>query len=290
MIKIKIKKKLISTDIKPFYLDIDLQIKNNQFITIFGKSGSGKTTILRTIAGLEKADEGFIHVVDEVWLDTKKGINLPPQKRKIGFLFQDYALFPNMNVEENIKFAMEKEDKNLLEELLEILDIKNLRKRNINTLSGGQKQRVALARAIARKPKILLLDEPLSALDYQMRQMLQKEILKIHKRFNLTTIMVSHDRAEVFKMSEKVIVIENGKIIKEGTPEDVFLEEKISGKVKIYGEILDIKKEDIVYVITILVGNDILKVVATEEEIKGLKVGDLVLLSVKAFSPIIIKV
>lgn len=290
MIKIKIKKKLISTDIKPFYLDIDLQIKNNQFITIFGKSGSGKTTILRTIAGLEKADEGFIQVVDEVWLDTKKDINLPPQKRKIGFLFQDYALFPNMNVEENIKFAMEKEDKNLLEELLEILNIKNLRKRNINTLSGGQKQRVALARAIARKPKILLLDEPLSALDYQMRQMLQKEILKIHKRFNLATIMVSHDRAEVFKMSEKVIVIENGKIIKEGTPEDVFLEEKISGKVKIYGEILDIKKEDIVYVITILVGNDILKVVATEEEIKGLKVGDLVLLSVKAFSPIIIKV
>ncbi|RMD45875.1 MAG: ATP-binding cassette domain-containing protein [Aquificota bacterium] len=288
MIKIDIEKKLTSHN-GEIVLSISTQIKEKEFITVFGESGAGKTTFLRIIAGLTVPDRGFIEVNGDVWFDSERGINLPPQKRKIGFVFQDYALFPNMTVEENILFAMEKKDISFLEELLEIVDLKGLRKRKPDSLSGGQKQRVALARAIARKPEILLLDEPLSALDIKTRQVLQEEIKKIHEKFNLTTFLVSHDYSEIFKMSNRVLYLKNGIVFKEGTPEEVFIEKRISGKVKITGEVLKIKKEDIVFVLSIFAGSSIIRVVATEEEAKEIKVGDKVLIAVKAFNPVIFK-
>ena len=154
MIRIDIEKKLISQS-GEIVLNVSTQIKEKEFITVFGESGAGKTTFLRIIAGLTVPDRGYIEVNGKVWFDSKRGINLPPQKRKIGFVFQDYALFPNMTVEENILFAMEKRDTAFLEELIEIVNLKKLRNRKPDTLSGGQKQRVALSRAIARKPEIL---------------------------------------------------------------------------------------------------------------------------------------
>lgn len=289
MIEINIKKKLFSHD-GEFNLSISKSINEGEFLAIFGKSGSGKTTILRIIAGLEKPDKGTIKFGNDIWFDHKKNINLPPQKRKTGFLFQDYALFPNMTVEDNIKFAMEKKDDSLLKKLIEITELEELRNRNVQSLSGGQKQRVALARAVARKPRILLLDEPLSALDFQTRLKLQDEILKIHKEFNLTTILVSHDYSEIFKMTNRVLVIENGEITKDGSPEDIFLQEKLSGKFKITGEILKIEKEDVLFILTIQAGGNILKVVATENEIRNIKTGDKVLIASKAFNPIIMKI
>jgi len=288
MIRIDIKKKLISQS-GEIVLNISTQIKEKEFITVFGESGAGKTTFLRIIAGLTVPDRGYIEVNGKVWFDSKRGINLPPQKRKIGFVFQDYALFPNMTVEENILFAMEKKDTVFLEELIEVVNLKKLRNRKPDTLSGGQKQRVALARAIARKPEILLLDEPLSALDIKTRQFLQEEIKKIHERFNLTTFLVSHDYSEIFRMSNRVLYLKNGVIFKEGTPEEVFIEKRISGKVKITGEVLKVEKEDIIYVLSIFTGNSIIKVVATEEEAKSIKVGDKVLIAIKAFNPVIFK-
>ncbi len=288
MIRIDIKKKLISQS-GEIVLNISTQIKEKEFITVFGESGAGKTTFLRIIAGLTVPDRGYIEVNGKVWFDSKRGINLPPQKRKIGFVFQDYALFPNMTVEENILFAMEKRDTAFLEELIEIVNLKKLRNRKPDTLSGGQKQRVALARAIARKPEILLLDEPLSALDIKTRQFLQEEIKKIHERFNLTTFLVSHDYSEIFRMSNRVLYLKNGVIFKEGTPEEVFIEKRISGKVKITGEVLKVEKEDIIHVLSIFTGNSIIKVVATEEEAKSIKVGDKVLIAIKAFNPVIFK-
>jgi len=288
MIRIDIEKKLISQS-GEIVLNVSTQIKEKEFITVFGESGAGKTTFLRIIAGLTVPDRGYIEVNGKVWFDSERGINLPSQKRKIGFVFQDYALFPNMTVEENILFAMEKKDTVFLEELIEIVNLKELRNRKPDTLSGGQKQRVALARAIARKPEILLLDEPLSALDIKTRQFLQEEIKKIHERFNLTTFLVSHDYSEIFRMSNRVLYLKNGVIFKEGTPEEVFIEKRISGKVKITGEVLKIEKEDIIYVLSIFTGNSIIKVVATEEEAKSIKVGDKVLIAIKAFNPVIFK-
>ena len=289
MIEIKLKKELLHSSGK-ITLDIEMKVKEGEFLSIFGESGAGKTTLLRMIAGLTNPDKGYIKVKNHVWFDSEKNINLPPQKRKIGFVFQDFALFPNMTVEENILFAMEKKDRGFLEFLLDFTELKNLRKRKPETLSGGQKQRVALARAIARKPDILLLDEPLSALDIKTRLKLQDEILKVHKKFNLTTFLVSHDYSEIFKLSNRVIHIKKGKIFKEGSPEEIFLDRRISGKVKVYGEVLKIEKEDIVYVVSIFSGNNVVKVITTEDEIKDISVGDKVFITVKAFNPMIFKI
>jgi molybdate transport system ATP-binding protein len=221
LIDIKIKKRLkLSEGYKD--LDINLYVKRGEIITIFGKSGEGKTTLLRIIAGLTNVDSGYIKVNQQYWFNSDLKINLPPQKREIGFVFQNYALFPNMTAEENILFGMEKEDKDFLEELIRLMELEKVRKLKPNKLSGGQKQRVALARALARKPKILLLDEPLSALDWEMRLKLQEEIKNIHKRFNTTIFLVSHNIDEVVKLSDRVFYLKNGRIEREGKPKEIF--------------------------------------------------------------------
>ncbi|NPA51466.1 MAG: ATP-binding cassette domain-containing protein [Aquificae bacterium] len=288
MIEIKVKKELSSVK-ETFKLDVDITIKNREFITIFGKSGVGKTSLLKIIAGLIQVDYGFIKINDQIWLDTEKNINLPPQKRKIGFVFQDFALFPNMTVEQNIAFAMAKKDKNFLKKVLEVTEIENIKHKKPDTLSGGQKQKVALARAIARKPTLLLLDEPFSSLDLETRQKLQEELKKIHDEFNLTTILVSHDFSEIFRLSDRVFLLEKGKIKKHGKPEDIFIQEKLSGKVKLTGQILNIEKEDIMYIITVLIGNNVIKIVAVEEEIKELNIGDNVIIATKGFNPFVLR-
>ncbi len=286
--KIKLKKRLKGYK-GDFILDVDISIRKGSFITIFGRSGAGKTTLLKMLAGLLKPDEGFIEVSGKVWYDSTMGIDLPPQKRRVGVVFQDYALFPNMTVEENILYGMEKKDEDLLEMLLSLTELKELRKRKPQSLSGGQKQRVALARAVARKPDILLLDEPLSALDIDMRKKLQEELQMIHRTFSLTTFLISHDFSEVFRLSDKVFVMENGKIIKEGRPDQIFVQERISGKVRFSGEILQINREDVVYIVSVLVGNNIIKVVADPDEVQDLSVGDKVVVASKAFNPFILK-
>ncbi len=286
--KIKVKKRLKGRD-REFILDVEIAAEDKSIVAIFGKSGGGKTTLLKTVAGLLQPEEGYIEVGGMVWFDSSKGINLPPQKRKVGFVFQEYALFPNMTVEENIVFGMEKRDNEFLEHLLKLVSLEKLRKRKPYTLSGGQQQRVALARALARRPEILLLDEPLSALDYETRRKLQEELLKIHQEFGITTVMVSHDFSEVFRLSDVVFVIDEGRIVKKGRPDDVFIQERISGKVKFSGIVLSIERDETVFVVSVLVGSNIIKVIADPEEVENLKEGDNVVIATKAFSPFILK-
>jgi len=197
-------------------LAVKLDIEEGSFTVIMGKSGSGKTTLLRILAGLEKS-EGDIVVDGKSW----KG--LPPQQRKIGFVFQDYALFEHMSVEENLLFM--KNDKALAKELLAKTELSLLASRNVKNLSGGQKQRVSLCRAMMNQPKLLLMDEPLSSLDEEMRVKLIEEIEKLHTHFGTTTLMVSHDANASYALADRVILLEQGKIIKDGTKEQV-LEEK----------------------------------------------------------------
>ena len=269
-------------------LDVSLAFEKGQFIAIYGNSGAGKTTILRILAGLTEAEKVNIKVGDEIWDDSLKKFHLPVQKRSIGFVFQDFALFPNLTVKENLEFALSKNDSTqIVSELIELMELESLQNSKPQNLSGGQKQRVALARAIVRKPEILLLDEPLSALDDEMRFKLQDYILKIHQKYQLTTLMISHSIAEIFKLSDKVIVIDKGKISKQGTPDEVFAETKISSKFQVTGEIISITKSDIIYVVQVSSGNNIIKVVATEEEIIDYKIGQKVLVASKAFNPII---
>lgn len=272
-------------------LTVNKEIQNGDFLTLFGKSGSGKTTLLRIIAGLETPQSGQIIVDGEIWFDSSKNINLTPQKRNVGFVFQDYALFPNMTIQQNLEFALDnKKELKRVKEILNIMEIENLANMKPENLSGGQKQRVALARTLMTNPKILLLDEPLSALDNSMRIKLQDELLAIHQRFNMTSILVSHDITEVFKLSTRVFKISSGEITEDGTPSSVFANQNISGKFKLIGEVLSIKKSDILYIIEVLAHNEIIKVTAVEDEVKSLNIGDKLLLSSKAFNPIITRI
>lgn len=289
MIRAAFKKTLLSAE-RDFLLDVTIQVEEKAFVVFYGKSGAGKTTLLRILAGLLEPAQGRFEVGNEVWFDSATRTNLPPQKRSIGFVFQDYALFPNMTVGENLKYGMrDRHDRQFLAKLLDVTDLASYKDRMPETLSGGQKQRVALARAIARKPALLLLDEPLSALDPELRFKLQEELLILHREFSLTTILVTHDLAEVFRMSNQVFVMENGKIQASGNPDEVFLEKKVSGKFRFNGKILSAQKNDVIYVLNILVGNDVVKVVVTEEEMAELKVGDDVIVVSKAFNPILLK-
>ncbi|HVX27633.1 MAG TPA: ATP-binding cassette domain-containing protein, partial [Parafilimonas sp.] len=223
MIDFALQKKLNTAD-GDMQLQISLQIESGSFVSLYGSSGAGKTSVLRMLAGFMKPDNGRIVMNDVVWFDKNQKRNIDAQQRKIGFVFQDYALFPNMNVFENIAFALnKKESVNIVDELLELTGLSTLSQRKIQTLSGGQKQRVALARAIAARPLLLLLDEPLSAIDNNMRIQLQTTLLKVHKRFNLTTILVSHDMDEIVKLSDRIIHLEHGKVQDDTTPASYFM-------------------------------------------------------------------
>ncbi len=283
MINIAVNKELhgISENMR---LDVNIEIRQGDFIALSGKSGSGKTTLLRILAGLEKA-EGIIHVEDELWLD--KNYCMPIQDRDIGFVFQDYALFENMSVIQNLLYVQK--DKELAEHLLDITELSELKNRFPNTLSGGQKQRVAICRAMMKRPKLLLLDEPLSALDPSMRTKLQNEILALHKEFGTTTIMVSHDPSEIYRLASRVIVLENGEVINDGSAKDVLLRTQGSQKFSFEGELLEIKKVDVIYVAIIAIGQQLVEIVVSQDEAQNLKIGDFVNVSTKAFNPAICK-
>ncbi len=279
MIDIDIKKELYGAD-GEMLLDINLHIKKSEFIAISGESGSGKSTLLRVLAGLEKAD-GKIVVGDEVWLDNH--ISLAPQKRKIGFVFQDYALFSNMSILDNLLFV--KKDIELAKYLLDVTELSELKNRFPDSLSGGQKQRVSLCRALMNRPKLLLMDEPLSALDPVMRMKLQNEILTLHREFNITTIMVSHDPSEIYRLANRVVVLNLGKIINIGTPKEILLKTSGSQKFSFEGELLDIVRVDVIYIAIVAIGQQIVEIVISKQEKNRLKIGDTIRVSTKAFSP-----
>jgi len=288
MININILKKLHGT-VGQMDLNVDIEIEQGSFVALSGESGSGKTTLLRILAGLEDVKSGTIKVDNESWLEKngQNNFSLSAQKREIGFVFQEYALFTNMTILNNLLYV--RKDLNLALKLLEMVDLKELKDRYPSSLSGGQKQRVSLARALMRKPKILLLDEPLSALDPAMRTKLQQEILSLHKEFKTTTIMVSHDPSEIYRLSNRVIVLQNGKVVNDGNVKDVLLRTTGSLKFSFEGELLDIYKLDVLNVGVVSIANQLVEVVLDSIEAKELKIGDIVNIGTKAFSPILSK-
>ncbi len=211
-IYIDVRKEMTTTEGKNM-LNIRREISGGDFICLVGHSGSGKTTLLRILSGLLTPDEGLIRVGGKTWFDSTARINLKPQQRSIAYMFQDLALFPNMTVAQNIGYAQRAHNPTHINELLDIFGMKGLATQKPGKLSGGQKQRVALARALASSPQILLLDEPLSSIDQEMRQALQSEILKAHEYLNSTSIMVTHDLPEARRMANEIIKIKNGLIV-----------------------------------------------------------------------------
>ncbi len=206
--------------------NLSMYIRDKEFITLLGPSGCGKTTTLRIIAGFLEPDSG------EVIFEDKVINGVPPHKRQVNTIFQRYALFPHLNVYENIAFGLrikkmsEKEIKETVTEMLALVNLSGFERRNINSLSGGQQQRVAIARALAVKPRVLLLDEPLGALDLKLRKDMQVELKNIQQRLGITFIYVTHDQEEALSMSDTVVVMDGGVIQQIGTPQDVYNEPK----------------------------------------------------------------
>lgn len=227
MLKVKIKKELYK-----FILDIDFEI-DEEIIGLIGPSGSGKSMMLKCISGIEKPDSGIIEYDNRVLFDSAKKINLRPQVRKIGYLFQDYALFPQMTVEKNILVSVNKkysrDDKiNKTNDIIKVLNLDGLQKKYPRELSGGEKQRVAFARLIVNEPDFLLLDEPFSSLDSFLKWNIAKELKNIIKRINKKAIFVSHDINEINYLCEKTIVLADGKIIDSGKVKDIIENSKFS--------------------------------------------------------------
>ena len=277
---------------KEFGLDVAFEIPRGKVTALFGPSGAGKSSILRIISGLERADGGMISHEHEVWFDNEKGIHLPPQRRSIGFVFQDFALFPHLTVERNVAFGIK--EKRLLDELKDLISLVGLsgyERYYPAQLSGGQKQRVALIRALARRPDILLLDEPLSALDWETRRQLQEDLKRIIKQFQVTTLYVTHDVTEVYKLADYVVVLASGKVVKQGTPEEVFLGKKLSTRIQIAGKVVGIESDSIIAAVTVLHDDQYFKTLIDTEEIDrlNLKVGDDVVIGAKSSDVILFK-
>ncbi len=265
-------------------MNIALEAGGTDFVSLFGPSGAGKTTLLRMIAGLSRPDSGTITFNNKSWFDAARKIDLPPQKRRVGLVFQDFALFPAMTVRRNIEYGVRRpDDRGHLERLMETFDIARLCDRYPDSLSGGQKQRVALARALAPRPHVLLLDEPLSALDSALRVLLQEELARAHRDMPVLTILVTHDVAEIFRLSGAVFVLRDGAIIKSGTPGEVFGAEE--DRLRITGQLLVITDQGVMTILTIAVGAEVSRVAVLRADAAGLAIGDRVSISVKAFNP-----
>ncbi len=223
---IELKNISVAFDGQQIIENMNLYIRDKEFITFLGPSGCGKTTTLRMIAGFQEPDSG------DVFFEGKKINGVPPHKRQLNTIFQRYALFPHLNVYENIAFGLrlkktpEKEIKAAVTEMLELINLKGFERRNISSLSGGQQQRVAIARALVVKPRVLLLDEPLGALDLKLRKDMQVELKNIQKRLGITFIYVTHDQEEALSMSDTIVVMDSGVIQQIGTPTDIYNEPK----------------------------------------------------------------
>ena len=214
----------IKKNMGSFSLDMQFQTEAKR-LGILGESGAGKSMCLKAIAGILKPDEGEIHIGENCVFSKEKKMNLPPQKRKVGYLFQSYALFPHMSIWENLSVALkgskeEKEEK--IRSILEKMELKGMEKRLPGKLSGGQQQRAALARILVGEPEIILLDEPFSALDFSLRDRMQEELMLHLEDFQGSCIMVSHSRDELYRFSEELLIVENGRILCQGETKSLF--------------------------------------------------------------------
>lgn len=221
---IELKNISVAFDGEPVLKDLNLKIRDGEFVTLLGPSGCGKTTTLRIIAGFQEPDAG------EVIFEDKCINGVPAHERQVNTIFQRYALFPHLNVYDNVAFGLrlrkmpERDIKQKVEEMLELVDLKGFNRRSIDSLSGGQQQRIAIARALAVDPRVLLLDEPLGALDLKLRKDMQVELKKIQQRLGITFIYVTHDQEEALSMSDTIVVMDKGEIQHIGSPTDIYNE------------------------------------------------------------------
>ncbi len=252
-LQVSISKKLTTGNSNEFTLNVKFKCLN-KMIVLFGPSGAGKTLTLDCIAGLEKPDAGYISVNNTLYFDSEKSINISPQKRKVGYLFQNYALFPHLTVEKNIIFGMRSGKKiKELERMLDIFEIHGIEKRYPSQLSGGQCQRVALARALITQPQILLLDEPFSSIDHITRVRLRRDLKKIREMIKIPIVLITHNPVEAYTMADTLVVYRHGGIEQIGSPKEIFTKPKSRNVARLVGmnnifkgKVLDTREDEIV--------------------------------------------
>ncbi|BDS09883.1 sulfate/molybdate ABC transporter ATP-binding protein [Aureispira anguillae] len=265
-------------------LRAQMELTQGDLVAIYGPSGAGKTTLLRMLAGLTKPSKGYLKVNAIDWYNSKTKVNLVPQKRKVGFVFQDYALFPNMTVLENLRFASTNME--LIHQLLKETNLVNLQAKRPAELSGGQQQRVALVRALAMQPSILLLDEPLSALNYELRQAMQTLIANLHQRYTMTTLMVSHDIPEIVQLATKVLVLKGEKATLYHDPIAYFKQQNLLQEIQVEGIVQAIKKNSI----QLKVGTALMTFVLPPSTKKDIQVGDKISITSFVLQPQVSKI
>lgn len=258
-----------------FPLSIQELVPTGSFLALYGPSGSGKTTLLRIIAGLTRPEAGTIRWQQQVWFDKNRRLHRPPQERALSFAFQSPTLFPNMTVAQNLQFALPPGgNRDLLSALIEVCDLGKLLTHRPQLLSGGQAQRVALARAILREAPLLLLDEPFNALNEELKRRIQGFLLSIHREKGWTTLLVTHRLADVFRLADKVWVMDQGQIQQKGVPEEVFTEKNPPNNPRIIGEILHVNAFVTPATLTVLVGDQLLHIEVSTTEITHWAEGD----------------
>lgn len=273
-----------------FNLDVDFEIPSGKITVIFGPSGSGKSTLLRLLAGLEGDESGIIKINGDYWFDSMRGINLSPQQRSIGYLFQELALFPHLVVKSNISYCLDGKDNHEVEALIKTMELEGFQDRYPNELSGGQRQRVALARALMRKPNLLMLDEPFSALDGSVKKKLYTEIIELHKKLGFTAILVTHDLAEAYRLAEYVVTMKSGKIEKMGTPEEVFLGKGLSTRIQISAKVITMESDEIHTLLSVEENGRTFNVFIGNDEASSISPGDEVIVAAKASEALVFKV
>ncbi|WP_215782384.1 ABC transporter ATP-binding protein [Paludibacterium sp. B53371] len=269
---------------KRFSLHVEGHCPLGKTTAIFGPSGAGKTTLLRLLAGLETPlADSYLHHGEEIWFDQRQ--HLPVQRRGIGMVFQDFALFPHLSVRDNLTFGARRQDQALVDSLLDWTGLGSLAGQRPQALSGGQRQRVALARALACRPRLLLLDEPLSALDQTLRLELRQMLRDMQQQLGFTMVLVSHDLAEVFSLADHVLHLSQGRLLAHGTPAALFLPHSDDrSRCQLHGTVLAIRPADVLWRISVQVGQEIVVVLVSAEEAGKLAVGDGVVLSAGALS------
>lgn len=269
MMEISVSKRLKDSE-GLLQLNVTAAIKSGSVTALYGASGSGKTTLLRLITGLERPDEGYLRFEGAVWCDTSKNKMLSPKHRDIGYVSQSYDLFPNLTILENLKFAGSDIDKALISQLMKATGIEAWQRQKPKNLSGGQRQRAALARALAQRPKILLLDEPFSALDMETSLSLQDYLLEIHKEWQLTIIVVSHRIADIYRLSDTVLTMESGSVSGQGTPLQVFAKKRSADNSILEGQILEIDEKKL----TLLIESQVVQLPLKDFKHENLRIGD----------------
>jgi molybdate transport system ATP-binding protein len=282
MIRVDVRKKL-SLATGEAHLEAAFALEPGAFVTLHGPSGAGKTTLLKILAGLVQPETGTVTVGDETWLDTRRKLSVPPQRRAVGLVFQDYALFPNLTVRENVAFGLDDpKHRGRVTDLLERTGLAGMANRMPATLSGGQQQRVALARTLVRQPKLLLLDEPFAALDAATKSTLRNELLAFHRQFGLTTILVSHDPVEIYQLPDYQLEMDHGRLVRQGFPRDLAGAAAQPGEIELPGRVLSVTGMGQQYLVRVQTdAQQVVAVVVLAEEARGLAVGDAIRLTAR---------